>query len=126
MMKKPCNMDRNVADLLVSTQFLKPADLDRALAECRDKGVPLSNILLNNQLIAPNLLVAAMQVSVEVKENRLSSAGARDVLHLMGHYELPLAEAMEKLGVTPVRNPWMSSLDRIWWFDGCPENKRDS
>jgi hypothetical protein len=80
-------------------------------------------MLLDQKVIGPNLLVAAIEVAVAVKDKRLTPAAGTDVLHLMGHYDLSLEEAIEKMGAQPVRSPWISSLDRLSAYtDAAPPN----
>jgi hypothetical protein len=112
-MKISRDTELDIAQMLIAAGFLKPVDFDRAYAARRDKGTPLIKLLLDDRVVEPDKLVAALEVRQEVSERRLPPACARSVLFLMGSCRLPLLEAMAKLGVEPVPNPWASSLDKL-------------
>jgi hypothetical protein len=113
MLDKRRDADLAVADLLVSTDFLKPHQLDKAYACCRDEGKPLCDILLDKGIVELRLMSCGFTVLNEVWQGRLPLQSARTVLYLMGHFRLPLHEAMAKLGVTQSRNPWQAQLDAL-------------
>ncbi|HEY9789999.1 MAG TPA: hypothetical protein V6D22_06355 [Candidatus Obscuribacterales bacterium] len=113
MLERSFETDFDLAELLVITGFVKPHDLDRAYAACRDDMTPLRNILLQNRMVEPEILVAAVQVINEIKEGHLPPSLARSVLFLMGNCQIPVQEAMAKLGIVGMRNPWHTRLTEM-------------
>jgi hypothetical protein len=113
MLDKRREIDLAMANLLVSTDFLKPHHLDKAYAVVRDDGKPLSHVLVDYGMVEQRLMNAALEVIYEVRAHRMAMTTARSVLFLMGNCSISIEEAMAKLGVVPVRNPWQSQLDAM-------------
>jgi hypothetical protein len=110
MLDRTFETDFDLAELLVTTGFVKPHDLDRAFAACRDEMTPLRHILLEQRMVEPHILTAGVEVMREINEGHLAPSAARSVLFLMGNYKISVQEAMEKLGILPTRNPWHDRL----------------
>jgi hypothetical protein len=110
MLEKSHDLDFEMAELLVCADFLKPHQLDRAYAACRDEGVPLRILLVNNKMVSQEMVTAAMEVNREVKEGRLPHSQARTVLYLMGQCRITMNEALTKIGMEKPKNPWEQNL----------------
>src|SRR5207244_3379609 len=93
MLDKLRDIDLDVAELLVCADFLKPNQLDRAHAAHRDTGKPLCVQLIENRLVDPRIIKAAVDVVKEVREGRLSKEKSRTALYLIGNYRLSLQDA---------------------------------
>lgn len=113
MLTRNNDHDLEIAELLVFGDFLKPHDLDRALAAKRQKGTPLATILLENRLTSDSVLRAAEEVVREIHNGRILQSQARNALHLLGNSGLTMEDVIARLGQQKAANPWSSNLDRL-------------
>jgi hypothetical protein len=104
------DVDIDVARLLVSADLLKPAQLDKALASCRDGVSSLNTVLVDEGLVERRVLQAAFEVSEGIRSGRVPWSQARTALYLMGNCEMSLEEVSARLGFWTASNPWHARL----------------
>lgn len=107
------DLDLEVTHLLVSSGFLMPYDLDRALACRRDTGQPLMDVLLENKFVDQGILRCAYGVLEHIYKSRLPRESARAALYMVGNCRMSVPEAFTKLGFQSTANPWLDQLTRL-------------
>jgi hypothetical protein len=114
MLDKSNELEMEIAELLICSDFLRPVELDRAYAASRDTALPLSTVLLDSKLVDPRIMLAAMQLVKEIRCGRVPRDQARTAMYLMGNYGLSVDETIARLGLNVVsKNPWASHLSEL-------------
>lgn len=110
MFNNLADIDLEVTHLLVISGFLKPHDLDKALAGKRDGGSRLMDTLLDGGSVDAEVWKAAHDVLTHIHKSRLPVESARPALYMVGNCRMSVQEAFSKLGFQASGNPWLNQL----------------
>jgi len=105
--------DLQVAELLVATGIVLSYDCDRAHASIRG-GPGLRDALIESGATNVKMWVAAVEVVKLIRQNKVPKDDARTLLNLVGNTNMPIDEAMAKLGYGAAPpNPWEEKLKEL-------------
>lgn len=113
MLNKEVDFELEVAELLVSSGFVQPYDLDRAYAGLRGSS-GLRDVLVESGAVDTHVWAAGVAVMKQVREARLPKTEARTALYMVGNCRMSVGEALTKMGYgTPPLNPWLNQLNAL-------------
>lgn len=113
MLNHTIDLDLEVADLLVSSGFLMPHELDKALANKRVHGGRLRDVLVQARMLDDAIFIAATAVIEQIRQARIPKASARTALYMIGNCRMSIDETITKLGVQTSGNPWQQHLGAL-------------